>query len=262
MMALPALFSLEGKTALVTGGSRGVGAMFAEGLAAAGCRVYVSSRTAADCERTAERLAAYPGGCLPIAADISSMAGIEGLVADVSRREPAVDILVNNAGAIWGEPFEAFSEKGWNRVMNLNTKSVFFLTQKMLPLLKSRATADDPSRVINTTSVLGARPDPMMAFSYCASKAALAQMTVNLAYELARFNITVNGISPGFFPSKMTAHISDDEAAAASLLAKARFPRLGKPEELAGLAIYLCSRSGAFTTGTVIAVDGGLMLAC
>jgi len=262
MMDLNTLFSLEGKTALVTGGSRGVGAMIAEGLVAAGCRVYISSRTPADCERTAERLAKHSGACLPLPADISSMDGIQALVAALAEREEAVDILVNNAGIAWGEPFEKFSEKGWDRVMNLNAKSVFFLTQKMMPLLKKRATAEDPSRVINTTSILGSRPDPMMAYSYCASKAALAQMTKNLAYDLAQYNITVNGISPGFFPSQMTAHIMEDDAANQAMLGKARFPRHGKAEELAGLAIYLCSRSGAFMTGAIIPIDGGLLLSC
>jgi len=262
MMNFHSLFSLEGKTALVTGGSRGVGAMIAEGLVAAGCRVYISSRTAADCEQTAERLSAYPGDCLPLPADISTMDGIEDLVASLSEREDSVGILVNNAGVAWGEPFEKFSEKGWDRVMNLNVKSVFFLTQKMMPLLKAAATAEDPSRVINITSILGARPDPMMAYSYCASKAALAQMTKNLAFDLARDNITVNGISPGFFPSQMTAHIMEDEEANRKMLGKARFQRYGKAEELAGLAVYLCSTSGAFVTGDIIPVDGGLLLAC
>lgn len=262
MMDLHALFSLEGKTALVTGGSRGVGAMYAEGFAAAGARVYISSRTAADCERTAEKFAGYPGECLPLPADISSLQGIDSLVADLAGRESAVDILVNNAGVAWGEPFETFPEKGWDRVMDLNTKSVFFLTQKMLPLLKRRATPEDPSRILNTTSILGARPDPMMAYSYCASKAALEQMTKNLAHDLAKYYITVNGISPGYFPSKMTAHIEADAAAHEAMAGKARFPRQGKPEEIAGLAIYLCSRSGAFTTGAIIPIDGGMLLSC
>lgn len=262
MMDLHTLYSPRGKTALVTGGSRGIGAMFAEGLVAAGCCVYISSRTAADCEGTAQRFAGYPGKCVPLPADISTVAGIEAVVAALSQRENAVDILVNNAGLAWGEPLETFSEKGWDRVMNLNTKSAFFLTQKMLPLLKRRATRNDPSRIINTTSIFGARPDAMNAWSYCASKAALAQMTINLAYDLAKSNITVNGISPGYFPSRMTAHIEADEAANEAMLEKARFPRQGRPEELAGLAIYLCSRSGAFTTGAVIPVDGGLLLSC
>ena len=262
MMNLQTLFTLEGKTALVTGGSRGVGAMIAEGLVAAGCRTYVSSRTAADCERMAEQLDAYPADCIPLPADISSVDGIEALVEALARRESAVDILVNNAGVAWGEPFATFSERGWDRVMNLNARSVFFLTQKMLPLLKRRARTEDPSRVVNTTSVLGSRPDPMNAYSYCASKAALEQITRNLAYELARDNITVNGISPGFFPSKMTAHIVSDEIADRAMLEKARFPRHGKPEELAGLAVYLCSRSGAYVTGAIIPVDGGMLLSC
>jgi len=190
------------------------------------------------------------------------MDGIEALVAELSGLEDSIDILVNNAGMAWGEPFEQFSEKGWDRVMNLNAKSVFFLTQKMMPLLKRSATAEDPSRVINTTSILGSRPDPMMAYSYCASKAALAQLTTNLAYDLAKDNITVNGISPGFFPSKMTAHIMEDEEANRAMLGKARFQRYGKAEEIAGLSIYLCSRSGAYVTGAIIPIDGGLLLSC
>jgi NAD(P)-dependent dehydrogenase (short-subunit alcohol dehydrogenase family) len=262
MMDLQSLFSLEGKTALVTGGSRGIGAMITEGLVAAGCRVHISSRTATACEETAERLAGYPGECLPLPGDVSTMDGIEALVAGLSEREKSIDFLVNNAGVAWGEPFEKFSEKGWDRVMNLNAKSVFFLTQKMMPLLKQRASAQDPSRIINITSVLGSRPDPMMAYSYCASKAALAQMTKNLAHDLARDNITVNGISPGFFPSKMTAHLMEDEDANKAMLSKARFQRYGKAEEIAGLSIYLCSKSGAYVTGDIISLDGGLLLAC
>ena len=262
MMDLQSLFSLEGKTALVTGGSRGIGAMITEGLVAAGCRVYISSRTAAACEQTAERLKNYPGECLPLPGDVSSVDGIEALVAGLSGLENSVDILVNNAGVAWGEPFEQFSEKGWDRVMNLNARSVFFLTQKMLPLLKHSANADDPSRIINITSVLGERADPMMAYSYCASKAALAQMTKNLAFDLAKDNITVNGISPGFFPSQMTAHIVEDDDASQAMLSKARFKRFGKSEDIAGLSVYLCSKSGAYVTGDIIAIDGGLLLAC
>ena len=261
-MNLQSLFSLEGKTALVTGGSRGIGAMITEGLVMAGCRVYISSRTVAACEQTARRLKEYPGECLPLPGDVSSMDGIQALVDDLSARENNIDILVNNAGVAWGEPFETFSEKGWDKVMNLNTKSVFFLTQKILPLLKQAARAEDPSRVINITSILGARPDPMMAYSYCASKAALAQMTKNLAFDLAKYNITVNGISPGFFPSQMTAHLMEDKDANKAMLGKARFQRYGKAEEVAGLSIYLCSKSGAYVTGDIIAVDGGLLLAC
>ena len=261
-MNLQSLFSLEGKTALVTGGSRGIGAMITEGLVAAGCRVYISSRTAEACDETAERLRNYPGECLSLPGDVSTMGGIETLVAELSDREDAVDILVYNAGVAWGEPFEKFSEKGWDKVMNLNAKSVFFLTQKMMPLLKHSASAEDPSRVINITSILGSRPDPMMAYSYCASKAALAQMTKNLAFDLATDNITVNGISPGFFPSQMTAHIQQDEAANKEMLSKARFQRYGKTEDIAGLTIYLCSRSGAYVTGDIIPLDGGLLLAC
>jgi len=261
-MDLQSLFSLEGKTALVTGGSRGIGAMITEGLVSAGCRVYISSRTATACDETAERLRDYPGECLSLPGDVATIDGIEALVASLSEREESVDILVNNAGVAWGEPLEKFSEKGWDRVMDLNAKSVFFLTQKMLPLLKQSASAEDPSRVINITSVLGTRPDPMMAYSYCASKAALAQMTKNLAFDLAKDNITVNGISPGFFPSQMTAHIMEDEDANREMLSTARFQRYGKAEEIAGLSIYLCSRSGAYVTGDIIVIDGGLLLAC
>jgi len=261
-MDLHSLFTLEGKTALVTGGSRGIGAMIAEGLVAAGCRVYISSRTASACDETTENLSHYPSECLSLPGDVSTMDGIEALVASLSEHEDSVDILVNNAGVAWGEPFEKFSEKGWDRVLDLNAKSVFFLTQKMMPLLKRAASPEDPSRVINITSILGSRPDPMMAYSYCASKAALAQITKNLAYDLAKDNITVNGISPGFFPSQMTAHLMEDEVANEAMLRKARFKRYGKAEEIAGLSIYLCSRSGAYVTGDVIPIDGGLLLAC
>ncbi len=262
-MDLQSLYSLQGKIALVTGGSRGIGAMIAEGLVAAGCRVYISSRTADECRQTARRLSDnYESDCIAVPGDLSSNDGVDALADDISCREQTVNILINNAGAIWAESFESFPEMGWDKVMTLNTKSAFFLTQRMLKLLKAGASADDPARVINITSILGARSDAMDNYSYCASKAALVQMTRNLAYDLARESITVNGIAPGFFPSNMTASIMEDEDANTALLKLARFWRYGTTEDIAGLASYLCSKSGSFVTGENIAVDGGLLLSC
>lgn len=259
-MNLESLFSLKGKIAVVTGGSRGVGAMIAEGFVSAGARVYISARDGDACELTARDLNRYPGECIAFPGDVSSITGIETLVAALTEREESVEILVNNAGTIWNERFDQFSVEGWDKVMNLNARSVFFMTQKMLPLLRSAARTDDPSRVINIASVLGARSNPMRAYSYCASKAALAQMTKNLAHDLAKENITVNGIAPGYFPSKMTSSIIEDAAANKAMLSKVRMGRQGKKEEIAGLVIYMASKSGAYLTGDIVYLDGGLIL--
>ena len=255
------LFSIEGKIALVTGGSRGIGEMIAAGFLANGAKVYISSRKAEVCDETANRLQEqYGGECISLPADLSNLNGIESLVNSLPDGEK-LDILVNNAGASWGEPIDEYSEKGWDKVMDTNVKGVFFLTQKLLPLLRSSATAEDPSRVINIGSIDGIKTGLFDAFSYGPSKAALHHLTRVLAASLVKENIIVNAIAPGPFPTWMLStgvggggdlDINWDEVGNSSPRG-----RVGTPEDIAGLAIFLCSRAGAYTVGETITCDGG-----
>ena len=255
------LFSIEGKIALVTGGSRGIGEMIAAGFLANGAKVYISSRKAEVCDATANRLQEqYGGECISLPADLSNLDGINSLVQSFPEGEK-LDILVNNAGASWGEPIDEYSEKGWDKVMDTNVKGVFFLTQKLLPLLRSSATADDPSRIINIGSIDGIKTGLFDAFSYGPSKAALHHLTRVLAASLVRENIIVNAIAPGPFPTWMLStgvggggdlDINWDEVGNSNPRG-----RVGTPEDIAGLAIFLCSRAGAYTVGETITCDGG-----
>ena len=254
------LFSIEGKTALVTGGSRGIGEMIAAGFLANGAKVYISSRKAETCDATAKRLQdEYGGECISLPADLSNLEGIESLVGQLS--DTSLDILVNNAGASWGEPIDEYSEKGWDKVMDTNVKGVFFLTQKLLPLLRSSGTAEDPSRVINIGSIDGIKTGLFDAFSYGPSKAALHHLTRVLAASLVKENIIVNAIAPGPFPTWMLStgvggggDLDIDWAAVGDSNPRGR---VGTPEDIAGLAIFLCSRAGAYTVGETITCDGG-----
>ena len=254
------LFSIQGKTALVTGGSRGIGEMIAAGFLANGAKVYISSRKAETCDATAKRLQEeYGGECISLPADLSNLEGIESLVGQLS--DTSLDILVNNAGASWGEPIDEYSEKGWDKVMDTNVKGVFFLTQKLLPLLRSSGTAEDPSRVINIGSIDGIKTGLFDAFSYGPSKAALHHLTRVLAASLVKENIIVNAIAPGPFPTWMLStgvggggDLDIDWAAVGDSNPRGR---VGTPEDIAGLAIFLCSRAGAYTVGETITCDGG-----
>ena len=255
------LFSIEGKIALVTGGSRGIGEMIAAGFLANGAKVYISSRKAEVCDETANRLQEqYGGECISLPADLSNLNGIESLVNSLPDGEK-LDILVNNAGASWGEPIDEYSERGWDKVMDTNVKGVFFLTQKLLPLLRSSATPEDPSRVINIGSIDGIKTGLFDAFSYGPSKAALHHLTRVLAASLVKENIIVNAIAPGPFPTWMLStgvggggdlDINWDEVGNSNPRG-----RVGTPEDIAGLAIFLCSRAGAYTVGETITCDGG-----
>ncbi len=257
-MKIEDLFSVEGKVALVTGGSRGIGEMIARGLVANGARVYVSSRKAAVCDQIAAELS-REGDCISLPADLSRLDEIDRVAAELKTREPKLHVLINNAGATWGESFDAFSEKGWDRVLDLNVKSLFFLTQRLLGLLEAAASAADPARVVNIGSIDGIGASPTESFSYSSSKAAVHQLTKHLARHLASRHINVNAIAPGFFPSQMTAWIPQGFESA--VLKHIPLARTGTPEDIAGTAIYLSSRAGAYTTGSIVVVDGGLLAA-
>ena len=248
------LFSLEGRTALITGGSRGIGEMLLEGYLAAGCaRVYITARKAQQLEETAAK---YGDKVVGLPGDISRMEGIDALAAEIQRREGKLDILVNNAGAAWGAEFEEFPEKGWDKVMDLNVKSLFFLTQKLHPLLKAAATKEHPAKVINIASIDGLRPNPWETYPYQASKAAVIHLTKRMAARLIKDHIVCTCIAPGAYPSEMNkAAARNPEGSARGIPSR----RVGVAEDIAGGAIYLASRAGDYVVGTTIPIDGGIV---
>ncbi|MGQ2978224.1 MAG: SDR family oxidoreductase [Polaromonas sp.] len=247
------LFSLQGRTALITGGSRGIGRMIAAGFLAQGARVYISARKAAACDQTAKELASQ-GHCVSLPADVSTPEGIASLVAAYSKHENQLDILVNNAGAAWGAPFDDFPENGWDKVVDLNLKTPFFLTQALAPQLR-QAAAQRPAKVINIASIDGISVNPMETYSYAASKAGLIQLTRRMALRLIQDNIVVTAIAPGAFASDMNKDARDHGDAVA-----ARVPagRVGEDADMAGAAIYLASRAGDYVVGSTLVVDGGV----
>lgn len=247
---------MAGKTALVTGGSRGIGEMIAEGLVANGVRTYISSRKAEACEATARRLSSF-GECICLPADLSTIDGIRGLADALRARESALDILVNNAGATWGSPIDEFPEAGWDKVMDINVKGPFFLTQALLPLLESAATREDPARIINVGSVDGLNVNRLPTFSYGPSKAAIHHLTRTLAAHLASRHITANAIAPGPFPSKMMAHTLDQFGE--QIRQAVPLKRIGEPADMAGAAIFLSSKASSYITGVILPVDGGVV---
>lgn len=251
---LTRLFSLRGKTALVTGGTSGIGEMIAGGLVGAGARTYVSSRKADACDRVATELSAV-GECVALPADISSEEGCKGLAEAYRSREESLHVLVNCAGATWGAPIEDYPGSAWDKVLNLNVKSVFQLTVALLPQLEAAATEEDPAKVINLGSVHGFVPPPFDSYAYSASKGAVHQLTRHLAKKLGPRHIAVNAIAPGPFPSRMMA--ATIEAEGDVLRSESALGRLGEPDDMAGIAIYLASRAGRHVTGAVIPVDGG-----
>ena len=249
------LFSIAGKTALVTGGSRGIGLMIARGYVQAGARVYISSRKAEVCHAAAAELCKL-GTCIALPADLGKMSEVERLATDLAAREPKLDILVNNAGATWGGTVDAFPEVGWDKVLDLNVKSVFFLIQKLLPLLERAASVQAPARVINIGSIDGLHTSVFENFSYGASKAAVHHLTRMLSARLAARHITVNAVAPGPFATDMMAPMIASMGDA--IVNRVPLKRMGEANDAAGIAIFLASPAASFITGTVIPVDGGI----
>ena len=247
------LFSLKGRVALITGGSRGIGEMIAEGYVCAGAKVYISARKASACEETAERLSAI-GECIAMPADASGASGARALAGLYLAKESKLDILVNNAGAAWGAEIESFPESGWDKVMDINVKAPFFLIQSLLGALRASARPERPAKVINIASIDGLSVNMQDTYSYAASKAGLIHLTRRLALELAPENIVVSAIAPGAFASNMNK-LARDEGEALGKEIPAR--RIGTPEDMAGAAIFLASRAGDYVVGDTLVVDGG-----
>jgi NAD(P)-dependent dehydrogenase (short-subunit alcohol dehydrogenase family) len=247
------LFRLDGRVALITGGSRGIGKMIAAGFIAQGAKVYISSRKAPACEETAAELGP---NCIPLPQDVSTVAGCTALAEQFAQHESKLDILVNNAGAAWGVPFEEFPESGWDKVMDLNVKSPFFLTQKLHGALKAAASHQRPAKVINITSIDGLRLNPWETYSYHASKSALIYLTKRMAARLIQDSINVTSIAPGAFASEMNRAARDHGDEVARGIPSRR---IGDAEDMAGTAIFLASRAGDYVVGDTIVCDGGLV---
>lgn len=249
------LFDLSGKTAVVTGGSRGIGLMAARGLLDAGARTYIAARNQEACEQAAEELASH-GDVIPLQADLGTPEGVQAFAQEIAHRETSLHVLVNNAAAAWAASVDDFPVTGWDKVMNLNLKAPFFLTQSLLPQLQVAGTFDDPSRVINVGSIDGIRIPPMPTLAYSASKAGLHHLTRGLAIDLGPRHITVNAIAPGPFESKMMESTLDVDKELFEATAPMR--RIGRSEDIEGAVVYLSSRAASYVTGIVLPVDGGL----
>jgi len=258
-MNIQNLFSVAGKTVVITGGSSGLGLMMATGFLQAGARVYISARKAEQLQAAQAELSAY-GEVHAVQCDLGTAEGIATLVDTLNEREDKLHVLINNAGKSWGAPLAQYPDAAWSNLMALNVHAPFALTQKLLPLLEKATCAEDPARIINIGSIGGIINDELNAFAYSASKAAVHRLTQHLAHELAPKKILVNAIAPGMFPSKMSAAIMKDEAWRAKELSAIPLGRFGEPEDIAGLAIYLSARASAFMTGNIIPIDGGTIV--
>ena len=259
MSYLDGLFSIAGKTALVTGAATGIGRMAATALVEAGARVLIASRKADDCARVAAELNALgaPGSAEGFGGDVSSEEGIAALVTEVKARTERLDILINNAGVSWGEPLETFPYKAWARVLGVNVTGLFHLTRELLPLLDAAASHEDPARIINLGSVMGTQALADNAYSYTASKAAVHHLTRTLAVEFAKRHITVNAFAPGPFQSRMTAFATASEEGAAKVGSHVPIGRIGAPSDIAAATLFLCGRGGSYVTGAILPLDGG-----
>lgn len=262
MSYFDSLFSVKGKTALVTGGATGIGRMMAEALVQAGARVLIASRKGDACEAVAAQLneLGAPGSAEGFAGDLSTEEGVAALVAEVKSRTDKLHILANNAGVSWGQDYETFPRSAWDKVMSINVTSIFEMTRDLTPLLEAAASDDDPARVINIASVMGIVPIAGGAYSYTVSKAAVIHMTKLLANEFTKRRITVNAFAPGPFPSRMTAFATGTEEGAAATGAKNPMGRIGRPADIAAATLFLCGYGGSYVTGTTIPLDGGYVV--
>ena len=259
MSYLETLFSVAGKTALVTGAATGIGRMAATGLVMGGARVLIASRKGADCARVADELNALagPGRAEGFSGDVGTEEGIAALVGEVNARTDRLDILINNAGVSWGAEFAEFPYSAWARVMSVNVAGLFHLTRELMPMLEKAARDDDPARIINLGSVMGTQPLADGAYSYTASKAAVHHLTRTLANEFAGRHVTVNAFAPGPFQSRMTAFATASDEQAAHIGSRVPLGRIGAPDDIAGATLFLCSRAGSFVTGAILPLDGG-----
>ena len=260
MFATSELFSVRGRTALVTGGATGIGRICAEALLSAGARVLIASRKAEACEAAAQELSAL-GPCEGFGGTVATEAGVAALVAETRRRTDLLHILINNAGLTWGEPFEIYPWRAWERIMSVNVAGLFSLTRDLAPMLIASAKAERPSTIVNIGSVMGYATQSESAYAYSASKAAVHHLTRILAQEFASRQVTINAIAPGPFPTNMTRFAIGDEAGAARGAKTVPMGRLGRPEDIAGAILFLTGRGGAYTTGAILPVDGGVGVA-
>jgi NAD(P)-dependent dehydrogenase (short-subunit alcohol dehydrogenase family) len=260
---ISSLFSVRGKVAVVTGGSRGIGAMIASGLVRAGCRVYITARKSGECDETAAELSALSafGECISVPANLAAAGGVDQLMQVVEAREERLHILVNNAGAAWGAPLAEYPLDAFDKLWNINVKAMFELTVRCLPLLRAAASAADPGRVVNIGSIDALTIPATENYAYSTTKAGVHMLTRHLAHQLAPDPITVNALAPGPFDSKMMAFVLDDPGSRAMVADQVPLGRIGEPDDMAGAVIYLSSRAGRYITGTVIPVDGGATFA-